>query len=416
MGVLFPDDGESRARETLEAYEARGGWQALRRKPAPDEIVSLVEAAGLTGRGGAGFPTAKKWRLAKEQPGPRYVVMNGGEDEPGSHKDRILMEHHPHLVLAGVLLAAHALEAGAAYLYVNHAYTKAHASMQAALDQVRSAGNLQIKIELFAAPSEYVAGEDTASLEAIEGRKALPRQKPPYPTVAGLFGKPTVVNNVETFANVPRIVLHGADWFRAIGSGNCKGTAIFCLGDEVERPGAYELPFGTPLSALVARGGGLKGGRKIKAILPGGPSSAYLKADELDVPLDYQSLKDAGSALGCGVVHLVAEGECLVEEVQRIADFFARECCGQCPPCRMETGMLKAILDKVQKGEGNADQLAQLDKLVAFARGKGLCGFIHMPGPPLLSAVKHFPQDFIAHLETKRCPAATAKNRDSASL
>ena len=408
MGVLFPEDGVSRAKETLEAYEARGGYQALRRGLEPEAIVGLVEAAGLTGRGGAGFPTARKWRLAREQPGPRYVVMNGGEDEPGSHKDRILMEHHPHLVLEGVLLAARALEAEAAYLYVNHNYTKAHASLRQALDQATAAGDVQMKVELFAAPSEYVAGEDTASLEAIEGRKPLPRQKPPYPTVAGLFGKPTVVNNVETFANVPRIVLNGADWFKAIGSGGCRGTAIFCLGDEVERPGAYELPFGTPLSGLIAKGGGLKGGKKIKAILPGGPSSAFLKADQVDVPLDYQSLKDAGSALGCGVVHLVAEGECLVEEVARIADFFARECCGQCPPCRMETGMLKAILEKVQKGDGNAEQIAQLDKVVAFAKGKGLCGFIHMPGPPILSAVRHFPQDFQSHIQDKRCPASTA--------
>jgi NADH-quinone oxidoreductase subunit F len=411
MGVLFPEDGVSRAKESLATYRSRGGYQALRRallQLPPAAVVDVVEAAGLTGRGGAGFPTAKKWRLAREHPGPRYVVMNGGEDEPGSHKDRILMEHHPHLVLEGVLLAAHALQAEAAYLYVNHGYAAAHASLKQALAEATAAGDVTLKVELFPAPSEYVAGEDTASLEAIEGKKPLPRQKPPYPTVAGLFGRPTVVNNVETFANVPRIVLNGADWFKTIGKGSCRGTAIFCLGEEVERPGAYELPFGTPLRSLIEKGGGLKGGRQIKAILPGGPSSAFLTADQLDVPLDYQSLKDAGSALGCGVVHLVAEGECLVEEVARIADFFAKECCGQCPPCRMETGMLKAILDKVQKGEGNAEQIAQLEKVVAFAKGKGLCGFIHMPGPPILSAVRHFPQDFQSHIQDKRCPARTA--------
>jgi NADH-quinone oxidoreductase subunit F len=309
-------------------------------------------------------------------------------------------------VLEGVLLAAHALEADAAYLYVNHGYAKAHATLAEALAEATAAGDVKVKVELFAAPSEYVAGEDTAALEAIEGRKPLPRQKPPYPTAAGLFGRPTVVNNVETFANVPRIVLHGADWFKGIGSGACRGTAIFCLGDEVERPGAYELPFGTPLSRLVEKGGGLKDGKRIKAILPGGPSSAFLKAEQIDVRLDYASLREAGSALGCGVVHLVPEGACLVEEVVRIADFFAKECCGQCPPCRMETGMLKAILDKVQKGDGTAAQLAQLDKVVAFAKGKGLCGFINMPGPPILSAVRHFPQDFQAHLQDKRCPAS----------
>lgn len=409
MGVLFPDDGVSREKETLAAYQSRGGYQALAKALGdgkPQDIVELVQAAGLVGRGGAGFPTAKKWRLAREQGAPRYVVMNGGEDEPGSHKDRILMEHHPHLVLEGVLLAAHALEAEAAYLYVNHCYERALASLEAALAEADAAGHVKVKVHVSPAPTEYVAGEDTAALEAIEGRKPLPRQKPPYPTTAGLFGRPTVVNNVETFANVPRIVLKGAEWFRSIGSGACPGTAIFCLGEEVERPGAYELPFGTPLSRLIESGGGLKGGKRIKAILPGGPSSAFLKADQLDVPLDYHSLREAGSALGCGVVHLVPEGACLVEEVLRLADFFAKECCGQCPACRMETGMLKAILEKVQRGEGSEELLAQLDKLVAFAKGKGMCGFIAMPGPPILSALRHFPEDFHAHLQQKRCPAS----------
>ena len=409
MGVLFPN-GVSREKETLSAYRARGGYQALAKtggELTPEGVLELVGTAGLRGRGGAAFPVAKKWELARQESSPRYVVLNGGEDEPGSIKDRILMEHHPHLVLEGLLLAAYAIEAEAAYLYVNHTYDKAIAGLQAALAEAEQAGHAKIPFTISPAPTDYVAGEDTAALEVLEGKKPLPRQKPPYPTTAGLFGRPTVVNNVETFANVPPIVLKGAEWYQGIGSNGCHGTLIFSLGEEVERPGAYELPFGTPLRHLLeACGGGLRGGKRLKAILPGGPSSAFLPPDQIDIPLDYPSLQNAGSALGCGIVRLIPEGVCMVEETLRLADFFARECCGQCPPCRMETGVLKAILEKVQHGEGSSDLLPQVEKVVNFSKGKGLCSFIGMPGPPVLSALRLFPEDFEVHLRDKRCPAS----------
>jgi NADH-quinone oxidoreductase subunit F len=409
MGILFPD-GVSREKEPLEAYQARGGYRALakaRRDLGPDGVLGLVEAAGLLGRGGAAFPTARKWGLARQEPSPRYVVGNGGEDEPGSQKDRLLLEHHPHLVLEGMLLAAHAIEAEGAFLYVNRTYEAAMASFTAALAEAERAGYAKIPVTLCPAPTEYVASEDTAALEVLEGKKPLPRRKPPYPTTVGLFGRPTVVNNVETFANVPPIVLNGPEWYRRFGSDGCYGTAIFCLGEEVEHPGAYELPYGTPLRRLIEQcGGGLKGGKRLKAILPGGPSSAFLRPAEIDVPLDYPSLRKAGSALGCGIVRLIPEGSCMVEESLRIADFFARECCGQCPACRMETGMLRAILEKFQRGEGSPELSAQVEKLLDFAKDKGLCSFIGMPGPPILSALRLFPQDFDAHLQLKRCPAA----------
>jgi NADH-quinone oxidoreductase subunit F len=409
MGVLFPG-GVSRERESFEAYRARGGYQALakaREALTPEGLLELVEAAGLLGRGGAAFPVARKWKLARQEPSPRYVVLNGGEDEPGSRKDRILMEHHPHLVLEGMLLAAHAVEADGAYLYVNRTYEDAISSLKGALAEAQEAGQVKIPFSFFPAPTDYVAGEDTAALEVLEGKKPLPRQKPPYPTAAGLFGRPTVVNNVETFANVPRIVLKGPEWYRSMGSDGCYGTAIFCLGEEVEHPGANELPYGTPLRHLIeACGGGLKGGTRLKAILPGGPSSAFLLPDQIDILLDYPSLEKAGSALGCGVVRLVPEGTCMVEEALRLAEFFAKECCGQCPPCRMETGMLKAILEKIQRGEGSSDLLPQVEKVVNFAKGKGLCSFIGMPGPPILSALRLFPEAFQAHLQHKRCLAS----------
>ncbi len=408
MGILFPN-GVSREKETFHAYKARGGYQALERargELTPEGVLAMVEAAGLLGRGGAAFPTAKKWGFARQESAPRYVVLNGGEDEPGSVKDRILMEHHPHLVLEGMLLAAYAIEAEAAYLYVNHTYENAITSLQSALADAEREGYVKISFTLSPAPTDYVAGEDTAALEVLEGKKPLPRQKPPYPTTAGLFGRPTVVNNVETFANVPAIVLKGPEWYRSIGSQGCYGTMIFSLGEEVERPGAYELPFGTPLRYLIeACGGGLKGAKRLKAILPGGPSSAFLPPDQIDVPLDYPSLQKSGSALGCGIMRLIPEGACMLEETLRLAEFFARECCGQCPPCRMETGVLKAILEKVRQGEGSSDLLPQVEKVVTFSKGKGLCSFIGMPGPPIQSALRLFPEDFEAHVRAKRCPA-----------
>jgi NADH-quinone oxidoreductase subunit F len=239
----------------------------------------------------------------------------------------------------------------------------------------------------------------------IEGRKAWPRQKPPFPVTVGLYGKPTTVNNVETLANVPPIVLNGADWYRNFGMPESTGTMIFSLDDDLNRPGVYELPFGTPLRYLIEEcGGGMKSGKKIKAIMPAAPSSAYLPAEKIDTPLDHNSMRDAGSALGCGVVRLVAEGTCIVEEVIKISEFFTAESCGQCPACRMETSTLTALLKKVQAGQGGPPILEQFGKVLAFNKDKGFCNLIAMPGPPIESALKLFPADFEAHLSTGKCP------------
>jgi NADH-quinone oxidoreductase subunit F len=262
-----------------------------------------------------------------------------------------------------------------------------------------------LAINVILAPSNYVAGEDSASLEVIENKLPLPRQKPPFPATAGLFGKPTVVNNVETLANVPLIILKGATWYKSYGTGESTGTMIFSLNEEVNRPGIYELPFGTPLRFLIEEcGGGVRDGKKIKAVQPGGPSSAYLPPDDLDIPLDHNSVRAAGSSIGCGAIHLVTEGSCMVEEVIRIADFFAAESCGQCPACRMETNMLAAILKKVQHGEGGQPLLDQFSKVISFNKGKGFCALINMPGPPIESALRLFRPDFEFHLQHGRCP------------
>ena len=417
-GILFPH-GVVEGREGLEQYRARGGYEALAKavKTTPEDIMKEVSEAGLRGRGGGGFPTGKKWFLTREcAEQPHYLILNGGEDEPGSTKDRLLMENLPHLVIEGVIIAAYAIGASKAYLYINANYAAAIKSITDALAEAKAGGYLgqtvmgspcTLDIELVPAPHNYVAGEDTAVLEVIEGKKAWPRQKPPFPVTVGLFGKPTLINNVETLANVPPIVLQGAEWYRNFGTADSPGTMIFSLNDDVKRPGVYELPFGTPLRYLIEEcGGGTKSGKKIKAIMPAAPSSAYLPADKIDTPLDHNSMREAGSALGCGVVHLVPEGTCIVEEVLKISEFFTAECCGQCPACRMETNALTSLLKKVQQGQGGQPLLEQFGKVIAFNRGKGFCSLISMPGPPIESALKLFPEDFQSHLETGKCPAS----------
>lgn len=415
-GILFPH-GVPEGRESLSAYRGRGGYEALGKalQASPEELIKIVSDAGLRGRGGAGFPTGKKWQFTREAPEqPRYLVVNGGEDEPGSKKDRVLLENLPHFVLEGAILGAYAIGATKIYLYINAQYDAATQSINDAIAEAKGAGYLgknilgsgfDLDIEVTAAPHNYVAGEDTAVIEVIEGKKAWPRQKPPFPVTVGLFGKPTLVNNVETLANVAPIALRGADWYRKFGTTESSGTMIFSLNDDVNRPGVYELPFGTPLRYLIEEcGGGMKNGKKIKAIMPAAPSSAFLPAGKIDTPLDPNSMRDAGSALGCGVVRLIPEGTCIVEEVLKISEFFTAESCGQCPACRMETSTLTMMLKKVQAGQGGQPILEQFGKILAFNKGKGFCSLIGMPGPPIESALKLFPADFEAHLTTGKCP------------
>jgi NADH-quinone oxidoreductase subunit F len=415
-GILFPK-GIVEGREGFEQYRARGGYDALAKalKTPPDQVVALIAESGLRGHGGAGFPVGKKWALTREAgEQTRYLVLNGGEDEPGSKKDRVLLENLPHLVLEGVVIAAYAVGAAKAFLYINARYETAMKVVADALTEAKRAGycgpnilgsEFSLDIEITPAPHNYVAGEDTAALEVIEGKQPLPRQKPPFPVTAGLFGKPTAVNNVETLANVGPIVLHGPAWYRNFGTPESPGTMIFSLGDDVNRPGIYELPFGTPLRYLIEQcGGGFKGGKRIKAIMPAAPSSAFLPADKLDTPLEASSIREAGSALGCGVVRVVGEDACMVEEVLKISEFFTAESCGQCPACRMETNTLTMLLKKVQQGQGGQAILEQFGKVLAFNKGKGFCNLIAMPGPPIESALQLFPQDFAAHLATGKCP------------
>ncbi len=412
--VLTKDPGAGP--QTFEEYRAEGGYEAVTRAlaGAPKDIIDIVTASGLRGRGGAGFPAGQKWSFAAAEAEPtKYVVANGGEDEPGSQKDRVILENYPHKVLEGVMLAAYAIGAQEAVLYVNAQYTEAQAGLEQAIRDATDAGflggnGIQLQVRLHPAPQEYVAGEDSAALESIEGKKALPRQKPPFPTTGGLFGKPTVVNNVETFAYVPAIIRKGADWFRSQGTADNPGTMLFTLPASVKNPGVVELPIGTPLRELIeVHGGGLASGKAVKAVLPGGPSSGFIRGDDLDVPMDRTPLMERGSALGCGILRIVEEGENVVQYVDEIAKFFARESCGQCPACQMETNALAKITDQVTKGAGTQALLDQVPKLGAFAKGKGFCSLISMPIPPLTSAIKLFPEDFAYYLEQRAGQAGT---------
>ena len=405
--ILFPN-GIPTVPESFEGYLDVGGYKVLQSSLTPELILDEIEGSGLRGRGGAGFPVARKWRIAAETPSDRrYVVCNAGEDEPGSFKDRVLLERRPHLVLEGVILAARAIEAREAIIYINETYDRALERMSDAIEEARTQSLLGVAVRIHPAPTVYVAGEDSACLEVIEGRKPWPRQKPPYPATAGLFGKPTVVNNVETLANVGFIVRHGAAWFRQYGTSESPGTMIFCLGEEVNRPGAYELPIGTPMRHLLEDlGGGLKARARLKAVLPGGPSCAFLVGSQLDVHLDPEALKAAGSSLGCGVMRFYPEGACMVEETLKIAQFFARESCGQCPACRMETSMLAAALERIQQGTALPALFDQFQKIIDFNRSKGYCALVNMPGPPILSALQLFRSDFEHHIQWGSCPSA----------
>ena len=402
--------------ETLEAYRAAGGYEALRTaltSRTPADVTAEVAGSGLRGRGGAGFPTGRKWELAAASEGtPRYVVANGGEHEPGSRKDRLLVFEYPHKVIEGIALCAYATGASEAWLYLIEDMTDAIDSARGAIDEARAAGligpsilgtSFALEIRVAAAPTTYVAGEETAALEVIEGRKAWPRKKPPYPGVSGLFGKPTTVNNIETLAHVPGIVLRGGAWFRGLGIDGGTGTMLFTLDERVSRPGVYEMPLGSTYRRLIEElGGGTRSGRGIRAILPA-LSSSFLPAAALDLPLTHETVKDAGSGLGCGGVSFLEEGACVVCRVAEIAEFFKREQCGQCPPCRMETNTLAAVLGQVKAGAAG-DYAAQIEKITAFARGKGYCSLIEMAAAPVLSALRLFPDDFAAHARTAACP------------
>jgi NADH-quinone oxidoreductase subunit F len=384
--------------ETLAEYRARGGYTGLQqaRQRGAAWLRAEVTHSLLRGRGGASFPTARKWDLAAAATADRkFVVGNGGEHEPGSDKDRFLVRQHPHAVLEGLALAGLATGATQGYLYLIEDMHEQRAATAQALQQAQAADLLPFPIAIHLGPTTYVAGEETAALNAIEGKPAKPRKKPPFPGEAGLFGMPTTVNNVETLAHVAWIARHGAAAFAAIGTAESKGTLLFTLPDSVRRPGVHELPFGASYRQLIdGCGGGLHDGRQLRAILPA-MSSAFLSAEHLDVPIGYETLRPLGTSPGCGGVKLVLDDTDVVAMTVQIAEFFMREQCGQCPPCRMETNQFVHMLKAVQQHKGPGYE-EKIPKLAEFSRKKGFCSLIEMAAAPVTSALRLFAADFAA--------------------
>lgn len=407
----------------LAAYGRAGGYEGLGKALAMEraEIVREVERAALRGRGGSGFPTAVKWRMVLENPSPeKYLVCNANEDEPGTFKDQALLLRAPHQLLEGVLIAAYTVGAKTAYLYINGRFKNEIAVMTRALGEARDAGYVGtrekpgragVEVRIVESPGLYIGGEETACLEVIEGKAPIPRQKPPfYPAAIGLFGKPTVVNNVETLSNLPHILARGADWFRTIGPANNHGTRVFCLSGDVERPGLYERPMGYSLRDLIEKdGGGIRGGGRLKAVFPGGPSLPLLPAGKIDVRLDFDSMKDAGTGLGTGGMFVVGEDACIVDIVHGFVSFFEHGSCGQCPPCRLGTETLEQIVSRIESGKGSTADIDAALQVCRMIERKGICHLVTAAVQPVQSSILHFRGEYERHVAERACPFRRAK-------
>lgn len=401
------------------SYVSKGGYIGLSKaigQMGRSGVLEAVKTSGLRGRGGAGFPTWKKWDLVtKQQEDQHYLCCNAAEDEPGTFKDRLLLRSNPHQIIEGTILSAYAIGAKEAYLYINGQYQEEIQFMEEALVEAKAQGHWgngsseihsDVSLKLCQSPGTYVAGEETALLEVIEGKAAAPRQKPPYyPAMHGLFGKPTVVNNAESVSNIPGIVRDGGSQFRSVGTAGSSGTMIFTLTGDVNKPGLYERPLGTPMRELVeVCGGGMKDGTKLKAFFPGGPSTSILPADHIDIPLDFDRLKESGSALGTGAVIVMSENTCILKAAIQYTRFFAKESCGQCPPCELGTVHLAEILEKIEYGTGDEKDIAQVEQVCNMIKGRGQCFLLTGAAISVESIFKHFRYEFDHHVAIGGCP------------
>ena len=404
--ILLADlDNPEAARRSLETAA-----EALRTR-SPAELVSAVLASGLRGRGGAGFPAGIKWQaVAGAQAEQKFLVVNGAEGEPGSYKDRFLMKRLPHRVVAGSILAAYAVGATKGYIYIHHEADDCRAAIEGALEEARALGLLgedvlgtgfSLDLQTHPAGIGYVAGEETAVIRVLEGGVAKPKPKPPYPTVRGLWGFPTLVNNVETIANVEPIVRNGPQWYRRFGTADTPGTILVTL-HGVKKPGVYEVEAGTPLSAVInEHGGGARG--RILAVLPGGYASGFLSPEELDVPLEHASLRARGSALGSATIHVFDESQCIVEVTRKVLRFFAAETCGQCFPCRRGTRDLYQLLDEAESGSAREDWDGAVDAILQLTGRKTICGLDKASSLVFRSAYQRFASEFRDHLSSNAC-------------
>ena len=406
----------------LKDYESRGGYAALRKilgkdggeGMTQDQVIAEVKASSLRGRGGAGFPTGLKWSfMPRTFPGQKYLVCNSDEGEPGTAKDREILRFNPHTVIEGMIIAAYAMGITVGYNYIHGEIFEAYERFEAALEEARAAGYLgnnimgsdfSFQLHAHHGFGAYICGEETALLESLEGKKGQPRFKPPFPASFGLYGKPTTINNTETFAAVPWIIRNGGEAFLAVGKPNAGGTKLFTISGDVELPGNYEIPLGTPFSKLLELAGGVRGGKKLKAVIPGGSSSPVIPGHiMMDVTMDYDAIAKAGSMLGSGAVIVMDDTRCMVRSLMRLSYFYQHESCGQCTPCREGTGWLWRMVDRIETGRGRPEDIDLLDNVAENIQGRTICALGDAAAMPVRAFIKHYRDEFVHHIEHKTC-------------
>lgn len=410
--------------EKIDEYIAMDGYAALGKcltEMTPEQVVEEIKESGLRGRGGGGFPTGLKWAFAQAQPkGTKYVCCNADEGDPGAFMDRSILEGDPHSLLEAMAIAGYAIGSSQGYIYVRAEYPIAVQRLQIAIKQAREYGLLgkdifgtgfDFDIELRLGAGAFVCGEETALMTSIEGKRGEPRPRPPFPAVKGLFGKPTILNNVETYANIPQIILNGASWFNSVGTEKSKGTKVFALGGKIKHTGLVEVPMGTTLREIVDDiGGGVPNGRSFKAAQTGGPSGGCIPAEHFDIPIDYDNLISIGSMMGSGGLIVMDDTTCMVDIAKFFLEFTVDESCGKCTPCRIGTKRLLEKLDKITKGNGTMEDIDELEELCYYIKDNSLCGLGQTAPNPVLSTLHFFRDEYIAHVKDKKCPAGVCKS------
>ena len=399
-------------------YQTRGGYEALQKilkeKIPQDQVIAEVKKSALRGRGGAGFPTGLKWSFMPRQfPGQKYLVCNSDEGEPGTFKDRDIMRYNPHMLIEGMAIAAYAMGITVGYNYIHGEIFSIYEQFEEALAEARAGGFLgtnilgsgfDFQLHAFHGYGAYIRGEETALLESMEGKKGQPRFKPPFPASFGLYGKPTTINNTETFAAVPWIMRNGGEAFLNLGLPNNGGTKLFSVSGDVARPGNYEVPLGTPFATLLELAGGMRDGKKIKAVIPGGSSMPVIPGDTMmQVNMDYDSIAKAGSMLGSGAVIVMDETRCMVKSLLRLSYFYYEESCGQCTPCREGTGWLWRMVNRIEHGEGRNDDLDMLNSVADNIQGRTICALGDAAAMPVRAFIKHYRDEFQYHIDHKHC-------------
>lgn len=409
--------------EIIEEYIGTGGYAALGKvltKMSSDDVIQTILDSGLRGRGGGGFPTGLKWRLAKgNNSDQKYVCCNADEGDPGAFMDRSVLEGDPHAVLEAMAIAGYAIGASQGYIYVRAEYPIAVDRLKIAIDQAREmellgnnifGSDFSFDIDLRLGAGAFVCGEETALMTSIEGNRGEPRPRPPFPAQKGLFGKPTILNNVETYANIPQIILNGAEWFASMGTEKSKGTKVFALGGKIHNTGLVEIPMGTTLREVIEEiGGGIPNGKKFKAAQTGGPSGGCIPAEHFDIPIDYDNLIAIGSMMGSGGLIVLDEDDCMVDIAKFFLEFTVEESCGKCTPCRIGTKRMLEILERIAKGQSSIEELDKLKELCYYIKENSLCGLGQTAPNPVLSTLHFFRDEYEAHIQEKRCPAGVCK-------